>query len=834
MTQTARVIEEKIVYGICLAAAIIASLIFIAILAKVFVTAIPSLTFYFLTHAESQTPRLGMGIANAIVGTVIISLIATVLAIPLALGTAVYLQRYAKNRRLAGTFRFFLEVLSGTPSIVIGIFGLLVLVWILRPITGGFSLIAGSVALSILIMPVIERSIEEAITKVPTDLEEGSYALGADQWQTVRNITLPVALSGILTGAILGFGRSAEESAVVILTAGYSQFIPEFTVRANPNLLFGIKIYPLQDLVGTMPAAVYNSYEMQNIIPVSNAFAIAFVLILFVLVVNITAKIIVNRYFRENSEKDTGFDLMAKIRSYTKNNPTGKRESNSSPENVYCSESSSAHSPENAGTNPDYSSPGTEPVQTQIPAAGNRKNTGLSPINGIKQVLARFSPWPKKVSPTLFPGRTMSEITSEKPAGRISPPIFIKSLLLTLIPFVSIAVVLIILSLVVPGFGTSVSTGPGGFVAVLIFTLILGAVCTVVALFLLRGSLRHVIHKKKNPLLGNRAGALFAVIVGTGLIFTGAYLFTVHTFQSPDATYKGGQGSNWSGILKTPLSILGLGKDQGNATQSTVNRTAQLEALLAQGDEGNASPTPTAPPATTQVSANPASANAIAAATPSSVAATSSVPFKGTLSLREFYQYGNPDRRCIATIYNTTTLPFYFWWWNEYNRFVMQTPEPGTKYLVVFIRIENMGQYSAIVPSADAVIVTYHGTIYTHQPYFNKTYLSDWQNDYYSTHLDKLPYQWIREVGQMKRDYAYLTGYNVFGQNTTRTDNLTEVPNPGSDINGKGFFLQPGSSNALDGYLIFDVPDAVVNDPQNAYVQVAFNNISATRWRLGT
>lgn len=828
MTRTARAIEEKIVYWICLTAAAICSLIFIAILAKVFFTGLPSLTLYFLTQAESQTPRMGMGIANAIIGTVIISLIATVLAIPLALGTAVYLQRYAKNRRLAGIFRFFLEVLSGTPSIVIGIFGLLVLVWILRPITGGFSLIAGSIALSILIMPVIERSIEEAITKVPTDLEEGSYALGADRWQTVRNITLPVALSGILTGAILGFGRAAEESAVVILTAGYSQFIPEFTVRANSNLLFGIKIYPLQDLVGTMPYAVYNAYEFNNIVPISNAFAIAFVLILFVLAVNLLAKSIVHRYFREISDENTRPDMIAKIRNYIKKNTAGDKKMDTTELRASGQKSSSesvSNNPAAASCPPSFGGEQTPKNDT----ISNGKAAILTIFKSIQRGSAKIFSRQKKNQRKPAFLQTTNGITSNKAKNPGFFDNFVKTFLLTLAPFALITGILIILSFIVPKFGTNVSAGPGGFMAVLIFTLILGAVCTLVALFLLRGSLRYFAHKRKNRILGNRAGSLFAVIVGTGLVFGGAYLFTAHAFQPPDAS-PGGQGSGLSELLKNPLSLFGPGKNQSSMTQSTANRTAQLEALLAEdSDSEPGSPaqtlaaTTTVPPVVPKV-----------AATPVPAAATPSVPLKGTLSLREFYQYGNSDRRCIATVYNTTTLPFYFWWWNEYNRFVMQTPEPGNKYLVVFVRIENRGQYSAIVPSADAIIVTYHGTTYTHQSYFNTTYISDWQNDYYSTHLDKLPYQWIREVGQMKRDYAYLTGYNVFGQNTTRTDNLTDAPNPGSDINGKGFFLQPGSSNAIDGYLIFDVPDAVAKDPQNAYVQVAFNNISATRWRLGT
>lgn len=284
--------EEKIVLALCVAAALFAALMLVVIIGNILLQAIPSLNWYFLTTAESDTPRIGQAIANAIVGTLIISVCATVLATPFAIGTAIYLQRYASQNRFTQATRFLIEVLSGTPSIVLGIFGLIFLVIFLRQYTGGFSLMAGSIALAILILPVIERATEDAIERVPHELEEGSYALGANKWSTICGITIPVSLSGIFTGTLLGFGRAAEESAVVILTAGYSQFMPEWTVKANEKLMFGVKIYPFQDLVGTLPYSVYHSYENANVIPMSNGFAAAFILICIVLAINLSAKTI--------------------------------------------------------------------------------------------------------------------------------------------------------------------------------------------------------------------------------------------------------------------------------------------------------------------------------------------------------------------------------------------------------------------------------------------------------------------------------------------------------------------------------------------------------------
>ena len=282
--------KDRSLFVICGIMTLFGLVMLFGILLTVFSAGLPSLTPYFIFTPESETPGIGQGIANAIVGSILLSLISTVIATPFALATAIYLQKYAPDNYLTRAIRFFIEVLSGTPSIVVGAFGLLLLVTYLRTYTGGFSLIAGSIGLSILILPVIERAIEDAIAMVPRDLEEGSYALGTTKWQTVRGITLPAATSGIATGTILGFGRAAEESAVVILTAGYTQFMPELAIRSNDKLFMATKIYPFQDLVGSLPYAVYHAYEHSNVIPVSNAFACALILISLVMIINVGAK----------------------------------------------------------------------------------------------------------------------------------------------------------------------------------------------------------------------------------------------------------------------------------------------------------------------------------------------------------------------------------------------------------------------------------------------------------------------------------------------------------------------------------------------------------------
>ncbi|MDN5309671.1 MAG: phosphate transport system permease protein [Methanolobus sp.] len=286
-------IESALFKSLAYGAAALTAFALILILGNITIQALPSLSLEYLLTSESDHMELGAGIANAIVGTFLLAIGSTILATPLGVGAAIYMKRYAKEGRMTRAFSFFIDVLSGTPSIVLGIFGLFLLVFILRAYTGGFSLIAGVIALAILILPVIERATENAIDAVPNELEEASYSLGATRYHTVRNITIPYALGGILTGVVIGVGRAAEESAVVILTAGYSQFMPELRIGANPQNLGGLKFYPFQDLVGSLPMCVYRSFEFPSLISPSKGFAAAFVLIVMVMIINATARLIV-------------------------------------------------------------------------------------------------------------------------------------------------------------------------------------------------------------------------------------------------------------------------------------------------------------------------------------------------------------------------------------------------------------------------------------------------------------------------------------------------------------------------------------------------------------
>jgi hypothetical protein len=275
-------------------------------------------------------------------------------------------------------------------------------------------------------------------------------------------------------------------------------------------------------------------------------------------------------------------------------------------------------------------------------------------------------------------------------------------------------------------------------------------------------------------------------------------------------------------------------------SKDTTDKKAQLAALMAQYEEANGGSSPSGSD-TSAASSSAPSRQGTFVNTSSGVV----IPIKDALSIGESYQYGDATRTCNVKVYDYKVLPFYFWWFIDYNRFIYQIPSAGNSYLVVFIRIENTGTNSAIVPSADLIQITNNGNSYTHEPYFNTSVLSDYQIQYYSNHFDKLPYQWIRELGQDKRDYAFLTGYNIFGgwtnatttatviATSTATDSITST-NSSSANNGQGFFIKPGASNAIDGYLIFEVPyDVVKKDLDKTYVGISFNANSGTRWHLG-
>ena len=242
--------------------------------------ALPGVTWKFLT----EYPRgSGGGIFPAIAGTVYLVAGALAVALPLGVGSAIYLSEYSHRGRFARTIRLAIVTLAGVPSVVYGLFGLGLFVIYLE---FGTSVIAGSMTLACMILPMIIVSSEEALRAVPRDMREASLALGATRWQMIRTSVIPYAIPGMLTGSMLSVGRAAGETAPILLTAAafFMQKLPESVfdqVMALPYHLFVLSTqYP----------------ETEEVVSVQ--YATALVLLVLVLGINLAA-IILRRHFRK-------------------------------------------------------------------------------------------------------------------------------------------------------------------------------------------------------------------------------------------------------------------------------------------------------------------------------------------------------------------------------------------------------------------------------------------------------------------------------------------------------------------------------------------------------
>ncbi len=206
--------KERTIYATLTAVSWLIILPLLAIIYTIAVRGAPALSWEFLTQMPAKRMMEG-GIMPAIVGTIYLVSGTVVIALPLGVMGAIYLTEYARQGPLLRLIRLAIVNLAGVPSVVYGLFGLGVFVQLLR---FGYSLAAGSCTLALLVLPLVITASEEALRAVPQALREGSLALGATKWQTVRRIVLPNALPGILTGAILAIGRAAGETAPILFT----------------------------------------------------------------------------------------------------------------------------------------------------------------------------------------------------------------------------------------------------------------------------------------------------------------------------------------------------------------------------------------------------------------------------------------------------------------------------------------------------------------------------------------------------------------------------------------------------------------------------------------
>ena len=259
--------------------ATLAALSAVAVLALVIVSvaqrAFPALSWDFFTKTAATFGQSGGGVANAIVGTIVIVVVAAAMAIPVGILVALYISEFAPPR-IATATKLVLDVLNGLPSIIVGIFvfGLLVL-------GSGQAAWKGSFALAIIMLPLIARATQEVLALVPSTLREGALGLGASRWRTVVGVVLPTSIGGILTGTVLAVARAAGETAPLLFTTSIAANVVTWDPR-QPVLSIPVDIFALSESPDPADHA--------------RAWALGFVLISFVLVISLSARLLLVRH----------------------------------------------------------------------------------------------------------------------------------------------------------------------------------------------------------------------------------------------------------------------------------------------------------------------------------------------------------------------------------------------------------------------------------------------------------------------------------------------------------------------------------------------------------
>ncbi len=234
----------------------------------------------FLTkNLPIVTQFAGGGIAPAIVGTLVITGFAALMAIPLGVLAAVYLNEYGRQNRIAKTIRFMADVMTGVPSIVMGLF--VATIWVSAGLHFGYSGFAGSLALAALMLPIVIRSCEEMLKLVPDDLRQASDALGARRWRTVVSVAIPAALPGIVSGAMLAVARAAGETAPLLFTIGV-------TSKVHPDIFSGTNT--------TLSQEIWFNAQTPFAAAKDRAWGAALTLIVIVFVFTVVARIVSSRF----------------------------------------------------------------------------------------------------------------------------------------------------------------------------------------------------------------------------------------------------------------------------------------------------------------------------------------------------------------------------------------------------------------------------------------------------------------------------------------------------------------------------------------------------------
>ena len=267
-----RVYDKSLRFLLYLCAFLTCALL-VVIIGYIFVRGLPNVTWQLLSTKPSHIKGT-IGILPNILNTLYIILITLIVVLPLGVGAAVYLTEYARNRKLVSAIEFATETLTGIPSIIYGLVGMLFFV---QFCSLGTSLLAGGLTLVVMTLPTIIRTTQESLKTVPQSYREGALGLGAGRWHMIRTIVLPSSVDGIVTGCILAIGRVVGESAALLFTAGMGLTINNFFEAMGSS-------------GATLTVSLY-MYAMERG-EIDVAFAIAAILMILTLVINLAAKLV--------------------------------------------------------------------------------------------------------------------------------------------------------------------------------------------------------------------------------------------------------------------------------------------------------------------------------------------------------------------------------------------------------------------------------------------------------------------------------------------------------------------------------------------------------------
>lgn len=281
MINKKRQISDFIMYALIYLCASLSVVILVAIIGYVLAKGIKSVNWSFLTSVTSVL-RGTIGIAGNIINTIYIVFLTMLIATPVGVGSAIYLNEYAKPGKLVTFIEYATETLSGIPSIIFGLFGMM---FFGQTLGLGYSILTGSLTLILMVLPLITRNTQEALKTVPDSYRQGAIGLGSGKWHMIRTVLLPSAIPGIITGVILAVGRIVGESAALLFTAGSAKVLPK---------AIGKLVDKVFQSGGTLTIQLYLSATSEG--DFDTAFGIAVVLLVLVFLINLGTKALAKKY----------------------------------------------------------------------------------------------------------------------------------------------------------------------------------------------------------------------------------------------------------------------------------------------------------------------------------------------------------------------------------------------------------------------------------------------------------------------------------------------------------------------------------------------------------